>query len=95
MSQVVSTPQQICNHPLNSSKSKFMYSFSKASKDNLIQKPVYNFTSFNISLFYVDVNKHSMISQKPEALEAPHWVIPLNTTLQRPALIILHQMLIT
>ena len=40
MSVITSTPKQICDNPLNTSKSKFLYSFSKASRDNLATKPM-------------------------------------------------------
>jgi len=38
MSVTVSTPQQICNSPLNASKAKFLYSFPKSPKDNLVKR---------------------------------------------------------
>jgi hypothetical protein len=38
MSVVASTPTQICNHPVNNSKAKQLWSFSKSSKDGTIRK---------------------------------------------------------
>ena len=51
MSVIVSTPAQICNSPLNQSKAKFLYSFPKASKDNLVRKSEY--IQFLISIAYI------------------------------------------
>lgn len=38
MSVTVSTPAQICNSPLNGSKAKMLYTFSKSSKDIYVKK---------------------------------------------------------
>lgn len=50
MSVIVSTPTQICNSPLNQSKAKFLYSFPKASKDNLVRKSEYTLIPNTLSL---------------------------------------------
>jgi len=38
MSLVVSTPNQICNHPVNSSRAKMLWTFSKSPKDGAVRK---------------------------------------------------------
>lgn len=38
MSQVVSTPQQICNSPLNSSTAKMLFTFPKAERQSMAEK---------------------------------------------------------
>jgi len=38
MSVTVSTPQQICNSPLNASKAKMLFSFPKSTKESYVKK---------------------------------------------------------
>jgi hypothetical protein len=47
MSVTVSTPQQICTNPLNTSKSKFLYSFPKSPK-LLVTKPPCNHAFYDL-----------------------------------------------
>jgi len=40
MSVTISTPLQICNNPLNRSKSKYLYSFPKTERFGKTKKPL-------------------------------------------------------
>jgi len=48
MSVIISTPKQICDNPLNTSKSKFLYTFSKSSRENLAQKSICNQAFYDV-----------------------------------------------
>lgn len=82
MSIVVSTPAQICNSPLNNSKSKMLFSFPKSKKIAEVRKSEYNiFVSRKTNV--VVVLKHFMISHQSGTKEPLPLGMELNMTLPR------------